>query len=123
MLADIIVTIHFLYVSFIIGGLLSVWVGAFFKWQWIRNFWFRILHLAAIGFVAAESVFGIICPLTEWENNLRRSTGGTYHESFIQHWVHKLLFYQAPEIVFTVSYILFTLLVMASLVWIRPRRP
>lgn len=123
MQADIILIAHFLYVSFVIVGLLAVWIGAYFRWDWIRNFWFRMAHLAAIGFVALESVFGVICPLTEWENKLRHSTGGGYQTSFIQHWVHKILFYQAPEAVFTIIYITFTFLVAASLIFVRPKRP
>ncbi len=123
MLADIILITHFLYVSFVIGGLLAVWTGAFFRWQWIRNFWFRILHLIAIVFVVLESVFGVVCPLTEWENKLRTSTGGGYETSFMQHWIHKILFYHAPEYVFTIIYILFTLLVFGSLIVVKPRRP
>ena len=121
--ADIILITHFLYVSFVIGGLLAVWIGAFFHWQWIRNFWFRILHLIAIVFVALESVFGVVCPLTEWENKLRSSSGRAYETSFMQHWIHKILFYQAPEYVFTAAYILFALLVLGSLVIVKPKRP
>lgn len=123
MLADIILLAHFMYVSFVIGGLLAVWIGAFFQWEWIRNFWFRVIHLIAIVFVALESVFGVVCPLTEWENKLRHAHGGSYQTSFIQHWVHKILFYQAPEIVFTVIYVLFTCLVVASLIFVKPNKP
>lgn len=123
MLADIILIVHFLYVSFVIGGLLAVWIGVFFHWQWIRNFWFRILHLIAIVFVALESVFGVVCPLTKWENELRSSSGGGYETSFMQHWIHKILFYHAPEYVFTIIYILFALLVLGSLIVVKPRRP
>lgn len=122
MLADIILIIHFLYVSFVIGGLLAVWTGVFFHWEWIRNFWFRILHLIAIVFVALESVFGVVCPLTKWENALRSTSEG-YETSFMQHWIHKILFYQAPEYVFTIIYVLFAVLVLGSLIVIKPRRP
>lgn len=123
MLADTILVLHFLYVSFVIGGLLAVWIGAGLRWAWIRNFWFRILHLCAIAFVTLESVFGVVCPLTKWENELRYAKGGAYETSFIQHWVHKILFYQAPESVFTILYIIFTVAVAGSLIFIKPRKP
>ncbi|MBL7994529.1 DUF2784 domain-containing protein [bacterium] len=122
MMADIILVIHLLYVSFVIGGLGAIWLGACFRWQWIRNFWFRMIHLIAIALVAAESIFGVVCPLTEWENRLRQSNGG-YQTSFMQHWIHKILFYHAAEEVFTVIYVLFTLLVTASLFFVRPAKP
>ncbi|MBX7151865.1 DUF2784 domain-containing protein [bacterium] len=123
MLADIILIIHFLFVGFVVTGLLLIFIGAGCRWKWIRNFWFRILHLSAIGLVAGESLFGIVCPLTAWENQLRSANGGAYQTSFIQHWVHKIIFYNAPEYVFTIIYVLFTLIVIATLIWIRPGRP
>jgi MFS family permease len=123
MMADLILIAHFFYVSFVIGGLLAVWIGAYFRWAWIRNFWFRILHLTAIAFVALESVFGVVCPLTKWENELRYAKGGAYETTFIQHWVHKILFYNAPEYVFTIIYVIFTLAVAGSLLFIKPRKP
>ncbi len=123
MLADIILVLHFLYVGFVIGGLLAVWIGAWLRWSWIRNFWFRILHLCAIAFVALESVFGVVCPLTKWENQLRYTKDGVYETSFMQYWIHKILFYQAPEYIFTVIYIVFTLAVAGSLIFVRPRKP
>ncbi len=121
MLADLILLIHFIYVGFVIAGFLFVWVGAYFQWAWIRNFRFRVLHLAATALVALESVFGILCPLTVWENLLRTSSGG-YQTGFMQHWIHKILFYDAPEYVFTAGYVVFTCLVAASWYFIRPRR-
>ncbi|NUM79804.1 DUF2784 domain-containing protein [bacterium] len=123
MLADIILIIHFLFVGFVIAGLLLIFFGAWRRWRWIRNFWFRILHLCAIGLVAGESLLGIVCPLTTWENQLRSKNGGAYQTSFIQHWVHKIIFYDAPEYLFTIIYVIFTLVVIATLVWIRPNRP
>lgn len=122
MLADIVLVVHFCFVSFVIGGLLAVWIGAYFRWKWVRNFRFRSLHLAAIVLVALESILGIVCPLTYWENILRQSNGG-YQTSFIQYWIHRWLFYQAPESVFTVIYVLFVLLVIVTMYYIRPRKP
>jgi hypothetical protein len=121
MLAEIILIIHFIYVSFVVGGLLAVWIGAYFQWAWVRNFWFRALHLLAIMLVALESIFGVICPLTAWENALRTSRGG-YQTSFVQYWIHEILFYTAPEYVFTVLYVLFTGFVVAAWFIVKPRR-
>jgi len=74
--------------------LVLVWAGAALGWRWVRNPWFRYLHLAAIAFVAAEALLGAACPLTVWEDVLR---GGLRPESFIGRWAHRLLYYQAPE--------------------------
>ena len=71
MMADVLLVVHFLIVAFIVGGLLLVWIGAALGWRWVRNPWFRYLHLGAIAFVAAEALFGVMCPLTVWEDTLR----------------------------------------------------
>ncbi len=100
--ADVVLLIHFSFVLFIVGGLLLIWLGAALSWRWVRNAKFRILHAAAMLFVAAESIIGVACPLTVWENSLR----GTNTESgFIQLWVSRLLFYDLPNWVFTTIYL------------------
>jgi polyferredoxin len=118
MMADVILIVHFLIAAFIVVGLLAVWLGAGLGWRWVRNPWFRWLHLGAIAFVAAEAVLGIACPLTVWEDMLR---GGVRAESFIARWVQALLFYRAPEWVFTAAYLAWTAATLFTL-WLVPPR-
>lgn len=120
LLADIILVTHFLFVAFVVGGLAVILIGAALKWTWIRNFWFRAAHLGAIGFVVAESLVGILCPLTVLEDALRQ--GGEPESSFIQRWVSRLLYYDLPERVFTIVYLLFALVVALTFIYIRPDR-
>src|SRR5215212_4152479 len=104
-LADLILAIHFAFVLFVLGGFVVIWVGYFLRWPFVQNFRFRLIHLLAMGFVALEAVVGMICPLTTWENQLRLRAGGeAYQESFVQHWLGRILFYQASETVFTLAY-------------------
>ena len=119
MLADALLAAHFLIAAFIVAGLILVWLGAALGWQWTRNPWFRYLHLGAIAFVAAEAVAGIACPLTVWEDLLR---GGVRPESFVGRWVQRLLYYQVPEWVFTVAYVLWTAATLLTLWLVPPRR-
>ena len=119
MLADVLVIVHFLVVAFIVGGLIAVWIGAALGWRWIRNPWLRYLHLGAIAFVAAEALLGIACPLTIWEDLLR---DGVRPESFVARWVHALLFYRAPEWVFTAAYVAWTAATLLTLRLVPPRR-
>jgi len=64
LLADLLLVLHFSIAVFIVGALILVWVGAAFGakggWAWVRNPWFRYLHLAAIAFVAAEALLARI---------------------------------------------------------------
>ena len=119
MVADLLLGIHFAIAAFIVGGLLLVWAGAARGWGWVRNPWFRYLHLAAIAFVAAEALLGAACPLTLWEDVLR---GGLRPESFIGRWTHRLLYYQAPEWIFTAGYVAWTLATLITLRLVPPTR-
>ena len=111
--ADIVLFIHFAFVLFVVGGLALIWIGYAAGWRWVRNAWFRAAHLVAIVFVAGEALLGIVCPLTLLEDALRATTGSAPEEkSFIARWVHRVMFYTAPEWVFTALYVAFALLVV-----------
>ena len=118
MMSDALLVVHFMVVVFIVGGLVLVWTGAALGWPWVRNPWFRYLHLGAIAFVAAEALLGVVCPLTVWEDLLR---GGPRPESFVGRWVHYFLYYQAPEWVFTTAYVAWALATLVTLRFVPPR--
>jgi hypothetical protein len=121
LLANAVLVFHLGVVLFNIAGLALILLGGKLHWRWVRNFWFRALHLAAIGYVVAESWLGIDCPLTTLEQWLRRRAGqGAFADDFIAHWVAQVMFYQAPPWVFTVVYSLFGVLVLASWLLVRP---
>jgi uncharacterized protein DUF2784 len=124
MLADLIVVFHAAYVSFVVLGLVAILIGAVLRWKWVRNFWFRATHLTAIGVVVLEALFGITCPLTDWEQRLRLSAGEAgYSGDFIGHWAHQLIFYDAEPWVFTMIYIGFGVAVVGALILAPPRLP
>ena len=94
LLADGVLTLHTLLVVFVVAGLALVLLGNRLGWRWVNNLAFRLSHLAVIGVVVAESWLGIECPLTTLEIWLReRAMQPTYTESFIEHWLGRLLFY------------------------------
>jgi hypothetical protein len=121
-LADVTVGAHLAYVLFVILGQLVIVVGVLCKWGWVRNLWFRVLHLLAIVFVAFEAIIDMECPMTVWERELRAAAGQEVNEgSFIGRLMHDLLFYEGPPWVFTTCYIAFALLVLATFVLAPPR--
>lgn len=123
LLADIILIFHVLFVAFVVVGLLMVYAGYFLGWRWVRNRVFRIVHLGAIGYVVIQAWWGMVCPLTTWEMALRAEAGAaTYSGSFIQHWLHSLLYFELPAWVFVVVYTLFGSLVLASWFVVKPYR-
>jgi Protein of Unknown function (DUF2784) len=118
-LADLILLAHFGFVLFVVLSLPLIWIGAAAGWRWIRNFRYRIAHLAAILIVSGEAVAGIWCPLTLWEDALR---GTDPDKSFIARWIHALLFYDLPGWIFTAAYIAFAVLVAVTWWRIPPHR-
>lgn len=113
MLADFIVVVHLLIVAFVLTGVPLIYIGAARHWAWVRNWRWRVLHLLAIAVIAGESIFGIDCPLTVWEDKLRGQQTST---GFIERWIDSVLFYDAPAWVFTAAYIAFAVLV--AITWI-----
>ena len=123
-LADFVLIAHLLYVLFVVGGLIMILLGSFSGWKWVRNFYFRVIHLAAICGVVFLSWLEIVCPLTTLEVHYRYLAGQTtYQETFIAHWAHKLLFFEAPVWMFSIGYSLFGLAVIATWAHVRPQFP
>lgn len=122
--ADAILALHFGFVIFVVLGLILIWSGYFIGWKFVWDLRFRLAHLFAIGFVLAEAVFGLTCPLTIWENDLRAKAGeaAAYSGSFMQHWVGRFLFHDWPEAAFTILYAAFFALVLLSWWVVKPRR-
>lgn len=121
--ADAVLLLHVLFVVFVVVGLLLILAGKLLSWNWVRNWWFRVVHLAAIGVVVLQSWLGVICPLTKLEMYLRGKTGeATYAGSFVSHWLEAILYYRAPAWVFAVTYTAFAIVVVFSWVWVRPHR-
>ena len=126
LLADAVLTLHVAIVLFVVGGLIVILLGNWRRWknwQWVNALWFRLAHLLAILFVVSESWLGIVCPLTTLEMWLRRQAGASgYTGSFIEHWLQRLLYYDAPGWVFTLAYSVFGLAVVATWWLFPPRR-
>lgn len=121
--ADAVLLLHFLFVIYVVLGLILIVAGGLLRWSWVRNWWFRISHLAAIGVVVMQSWLGMICPLTTLEMSLRREAGdASYSGAFIAHWIDTILYYQAPAWVFALCYTVFGAVVVLSWFWVRPER-
>lgn len=83
LLADSVLTLHFLFVAFVLGGgLLAL--------RWPRLLW---LHVPAVAWGILVEVMGWICPLTPLENQLRTLAGGrAYSGSFIERYCLPILY-------------------------------
>lgn len=83
LLADLVVTIHLLFVLFaVFGGLLV------FRWRVV--IW---VHLPVLLWAVLIEFIGWICPLTPLENWLRRQAeSGAYQGGFVEHYIMPVLY-------------------------------
>lgn len=122
LLADAILLLHVAIVVFVVGGEALILLGGWRRWAWVRSLRLRVVHAALVVFIALQAWLGQLCPLTVWEQALRRSAGqASYETGFIEHWLGRLLYVQAPWWVFVLGYSAFAALVLASWHWVPPR--
>jgi Protein of Unknown function (DUF2784) len=124
-MADAVLLLHFGIVLFVVFGLPAIVIGGLNGWRWTRRPAFRVLHALAIGIVVLQAWLGRICPLTEWESALRVRAGQAgYERGFIETWVSRLMYFEAPPWVFAFAYTVFGLAVAwAWWRWPPQRRP
>ena len=122
LVANLLLVAHLMFVIFIVLGMLLVLAGKILSWGWVRNPWFRVAHLLGISVVVLQSWFGLTCPLTNWEMELRsKADEAVYESSFIAHWLNEVLYYQASQRAFVVCYTVFGVLVFSSWFFVKPR--
>ncbi|MBI5275547.1 MAG: DUF2784 domain-containing protein [Burkholderiales bacterium] len=81
--ADAVLLVHLLFVAFVVaGGVLAFWRA-----------WIARVHLPALAWGMFVEFSGWICPLTPWENQLRRWGGEAgYAGGFVEHYVVPVLY-------------------------------
>ena len=81
--ADLVVTVHLLFICFVVGG-------AFLAWRWPKVIW---VYVPAAVYGALIEFIGFTCPLTPLENYLRRRAGEAgYRGGFIAHYLLRVIY-------------------------------
>jgi len=122
LLADFVLVLHALIVAFNVAALPVIWIGNVRGWRFVRNFYLRIFHLLLMGIIAVGAVFGIVCPLTTLEANLRLRAGAAplYENGFVSHWLHRAIFWDLNPAAWLLLYGALFVLVLATFVMVRP---
>ena len=115
--ADAVLVLHLAFIIFVLlGGLLVAWKRGFL-----------LLHLPAIAWGLFVELSGRSCPLTHWENLLRRLAGSAgYQAGFIEHYLLPLIYPAWLSV--PVQYLLAAIVVVVNaliyggLVWRRQHR-
>lgn len=103
--ADAVLILHLGFLVFVLlGGLLVAWKH--------RLLW---LHLPAVAWGIFVELTGSLCPLTAWENQLRRLAGGAgYETSFVEQYLLPLIYPAWLSV--PVQFLLAAVVVLANLV-------
>jgi len=115
--ADALVLAHLAFIVFVVlGGLLVAWRA--------RMAW---LHLPAAAWGAWIEASGAICPLTPWENRLRRLAGESgYPGGFVEHYLVPVVYpaglTPALQARLALAVVAVNLIVYAAVIAIRLRR-
>ena len=100
--ADLVLIFHFGIVIFISSLFVIIPIGYKFEWEWLKNRKIRLIHFFLIFLVTTETVFGLMCPLTLIEHNLR---GVFFSNSFVSIWLQKFLYWNFPKEFFVITYV------------------
>jgi len=122
-LANLVLFTHALLVFFLVGGIVLVWIGYWRQWHWVRNPWFRLIHLVMMTCVVIQTMAGKLCPLTILEYNLRVKGGAPTllpGEACIPYWINRIIFLNLPGWTFLALYTSFLILFLLSWWLIRP---
>lgn len=120
-LADLVLIFHAGVIAYNLFGLPIIVIGRVFKLRFVYNPWFRYSHLASMGVVLLFALFNEICPLTNWENDLR-SLGTTDiepGETSIQQWLGGIMYYDLPWSIFAFAYGIWFIAILVVL-WLIP---
>lgn len=110
--ADLLVLIHFGFILLVLFGGLLV----------LRHRRFAPIHLAAAIWGAVVEFTGWICPLTPWEQDLRRLAGQSgYSGGFIEHYLLELIYPQWLTVdiqqVFGILVLVLNVVIYAFVIW------
>lgn len=83
LLADFVFLAHLAFVLFVVLGGVAVWRTPRLAW----------LHVPAVAWGVLIEFAGWICPLTPWEQSLRRLAGEKgYSDGFVEHYLFPLVY-------------------------------
>jgi hypothetical protein len=123
LLAGLVLWVHVGIILFNLFGLIAVPLGAWQGWAFVRVFWWRALHLAALAIVALQALLGRACFLTLWQTALLQSAGETGSEvPLIQRWVSRAIFWPLPVWLFALVYVAVWIYALALWRLVPPRR-
>ena len=117
-LAEAVLALHLLVITFNLFGLVAVPLGAWLGWRFVRIAWWRVLHALSFAVVAIQALAGRACFLTVWQAGL----GGGEATPLIMRWVNSVVYWPLPIWVFAALYVALFAYVLALFKFVPVRR-
>lgn len=120
MAVTFVLALHLAIIAFNVAGCVLVPIGAWRRWRWVREFWWRLAHVLSLAVVALQALMGRACFLTIWQGDV---SGASHAQPLIAGWINRLVYWPLPLWVFAVAYVVVSAYVIALWFCVRPRTP
>lgn len=101
--SEIVLLSHFCIFLFMILSFFLIPIGYYQKWKWVKNKYYRLIHLILMGIILIETILGFMCPLTILENFLRNDIETNNKITQI---IHQIMYWDLPSYQFIILYLL-----------------
>ena len=101
--SEIVLLFHFSIFLFMILSFFLIPLGYSQKWEWVKNKYYRLIHLVLMGIIFIETILGFMCPLTILENFLRNDIE---INNKITQIIHQIMYWDLPTYQFIILYLL-----------------
>ena len=101
--SEIVLLFHFCIFLFITLSFFLIPLGYYLKWEWVKNKYYRLIHLVLMVIIFIETILGFMCPLTILENFLRNDIE---INNKITQIIHQIMYWDLPTYQFIILYLL-----------------
>ena len=101
--SEIVLLFHFCIFLFMILSFFLIPLGYYQEWKWVKNKYYRLIHLVLMGIIFIETILGFMCPLTILENFLRNDIE---INNKITQIIHQIMYWDLPTYQFIILYLL-----------------
>ena len=118
-LSEIVLLLHFSIFLFMILSFILIPYGYFKKWEWVKNIYFRSIHLILMGIILIETILGFMCPLTILENFLRADKK---IDNIFSKIIHQIMYWDLTNYQFIILYLLSLSYIIFLWLYFRPNQ-
>ena len=115
--SEIVLLFHFCIFLFMTLSFFLIPLGYYQKWEWVKNKYYRLIHLVLMGIIFIETILGFMCPLTILESFLRNDIE---INNKITQIIHQIMYWDLPTYQFIILYLLSILYLIFLWFFLKP---